>query len=218
MKSICILGGGRFGLKAAENLSKKIPETDITVVEVDQTTCREIAHLPLTLVCMDGISYLDSLLKSPVFPDWIIPAMPVHVAWEWILRGLPSSLHAEPIPVPESLAEILPNAIKGNQGQLYISNADFICPDNCPEPNEICTYTRKPRPRILYQYLKSIVYKDYRSIVIRSHQLVPGTGGFTPDDLFRARDLVAADTSPALISTACKCHGVMNALRFMDGS
>ncbi len=216
MKSICILGGGRFGLKAAKNLSQRFPETDIKIVDADETTCRKIEHFPFTIVCMDGITYIDDLLKSPGNPDWIIPAMPVHVAYEWIMRGLSSSLHAEHISVPEYITGILPNAIKGSQGQLYISNADFICPDNCLEPDEICTYTRNPRPRILYKNLESIVYKNFRSIVIRSCQLVPGTGGFTPDALFRARDLVVSGSTPVLIGTACKCHGVLNALRFRE--
>ncbi len=216
MESVCILGGGRFGLKAAEMLPKRFPEMDITIVEVARSTCRKIEHLPLNLVCMDGITYLKDLLKSTDTPDWIIPAVPIHVAFEWIMRGLLSSLHAEQINVPEELAEVLPNAIKGSQGQLYISNADFTCSDNCPEPDELCTYTRKPRPRVLYKKLESIVYKDFRSIVIRSRQIVPGTGGFTPDDLYRALDLVASGLAPVLISTACKCHGVMSAVRFRN--
>jgi hypothetical protein len=216
MESVCILGGGRFGLKAAENLPKRFPKIGITIVEADKTTCEAIETLPFNLICMDGIAYLDGLLKSPDRPDWIIPAMPVHVVCEWIMRGLSSSLYAEAINVPEDLTAVLPNAIKGSQGQLYLSNADFTCPDNCPEPDETCTYTRKPRPRILYENLESIVYKDFRSVVIKSCQLVPGTGGFTPDDLFKARDLVLSETTPVLISTACKCHGVMNAVRFRN--
>jgi len=113
--------------------------------------------------------------------------------------------------VPEDIAIALPNVIRGQKGELYMSYADFICPDKCSEPVNVCTYTGKPRLGILHQRLESIEYKNYRSIVIQSIQLAPGIGGFQPKDLLNALKKVLAINSPTLLSTACKCHGVMHA-------
>ena len=113
--------------------------------------------------------------------------------------------------VPEALIKALPNPILASTGQLFISIADFTCPENCPEPAEICTYTGKARPLILHEFLKSIQLKDLTSIVIRSHQLAPGVGGYRPEALFDALSQISEMQTPVLLSTACNCHGVMNA-------
>ncbi|MGD8613081.1 MAG: potassium transporter, partial [Desulfobacterales bacterium] len=94
-----------------------------------------------------------------------------------------------------------------------LSIADFKCPANCSEPDDICTHTGKPRPMILHEFLKSIQPKGFTSIVIRSHQLAPGVGGYTPAALFDALDQIKKMQSPVLLSTACSCHGVMNAFK-----
>ncbi len=101
--------------------------------------------------------------------------------------------------------------MRGKNGELYLSNADFICPTNCTEPDRICSYTGKARPCILFQKLRALRYHDFRSIVIRSRQLAPGVGGYTPHDLFSALDTILSADGPVLMSTACKCHGVMHA-------
>jgi hypothetical protein len=66
---------------------------------------------------------------------------------------------------------------------------------------------------ILHEYLKSIRVKNFESIVIRSQQLAPGVGGYPPAALFDALDQIRDMQSPVLLSTACSCHGVMNAFK-----
>ena len=153
MKSIWILGAGRFGLKAAKVLSRKNKKAEITVIEKNSELCRQVEMADFKTVCMDGIEYLGQNLKSIDYPDWIIPAIPVHVAYEWIRLKIKDSYILKNIPVPEGVIMSLPNVFKGKGYEIYMSIADFICPDNCPEPEDICTHTGKPRPFTLYKKL-----------------------------------------------------------------
>lgn len=166
---------------------------------------------------MDGIRYLERHLINRRHPHWIIPAIPVHVAYGWIRAKLSSSRKPLSIPVPADLLGELPNPIKGSAGQLYISIADFKCPDDCSEPAEICTCTGKPRLMILHEYLKKIQCQDFKSIVIRSHQLAPGVGGYKPEELFKVLKKIKRTQKPVLLSTACSCHGVMHAFKLSSG-
>jgi hypothetical protein len=131
------------------------------------------------------------------------------VAFEWIKTKLSKTRIVQNIAVPQDLVTELPHPIKAETGQLYISIADFKCPENCPEPDEICTHTGKPRPMVLHEFLKSIQPKDLKTVVIRSHQLAPGVGGYTPRDLFAALNEIEAAQGPVSLSTACSCHGII---------
>ncbi|OIN96135.1 MAG: hypothetical protein AUJ48_01995 [Deltaproteobacteria bacterium CG1_02_45_11] len=216
MKDIWIIGGGQFGLKAAQELSCNTPEIDITAVDKDSNICKQLDMLSFRTVCGDGIKYLYDNLKGQDYPDWIVPAIPVHVAYEWIRSKLSVKYHFKARDVPDDLAQILPNPIRGDKGELYISNADFICPDNCPEPVAICTYTGEQRPGILHNVLESIHYHDFCSVVVRSRQLSLGVGGYPPKALFKAFFDITTSTTPVLLSTACRCHGVMHAFAISE--
>jgi len=213
MRSIWILGAGRFGLKAAKVLSRKYKKAEITVIEKNSELCRQVEMADFKTVCMDGIEYLGQNLRSIDYPDWIIPAIPVHVVFEWVRLKMKDSYILKTTPVPEGLIMSLPNVFKGKNYETYMSIADFICPDNCPEPEDLCTHTGKPRPFTLYKKLESIKYDHFRSVVVRSRQLSPGVGGYSPGDLFNALDVIKASAIPVLLSTACRCHGVMHAFR-----
>ena len=212
-----IIGGGKFGLKAANKLSRANPSNQITIVDREKTVCRQISKPGYQMVCMDGIQYLDRYLVSAHYPDWIVPAIPLHVAFEWIRAKLSALNKLQRIPVPNELTGELPNPIKGTAGQLYISIADFKCPDDCSEPAEICTCTGKPRLMILHEFLKKIQCQDFKSIVIRSHQLAPGVGGYKPEELFKVLKKIKRTQKPVLLSTACSCHGVMHAFKLSSG-
>jgi hypothetical protein len=211
--NLWIIGGGKFGLKAAKALYKTNPSARITVVDQEKTVCRQIRTLGHQTVCMEGLQYLDRHLISADYPDWIVPAIPLHVAYEWIKSKMSARYIIEAIRVPDDLISALPNPIKADTGQLYVSIADFKCPENCPEPDEICTYTGKPRSMILHEFLKSTQLKNFQSVVIRSHQLAPGVGGYKPRALFEALKKIKVSRTPLIFSTACSCHGVMNTFK-----
>lgn len=204
-----IIGGGKFGLRAARALGKKQPLTNLTIVEKEKAVCRQLGRLGFETVCMDGIQYLERNLLNESYPDWIVPAIPLHAAFEWIRTKLSKTRIVQIIPVPEDLVTELPNPIKAESGQLYISIADFKCPENCSEPDDICTHTGKPRLMVLHEFLQSIQRKQVKTVVIRSRQLAPGVGGYTPRDLFAALKDIEAAKGPVSLSTACSCHGIL---------
>jgi hypothetical protein len=209
-----IIGGGKFGLRAAKALGKQKSVNNLTIVEQEITICRQLDRLEFKAVCMDGIQYLERNLIDTHDPHWIIPAIPLHVAYEWIRTKLSRTHEVQKIAVPNDLISALPNPIKGKTGQLFISIADFKCPEDCLEPDEICTYTGESRLMILHEFLKSIQLKDFKSVVIRSHQLAPGVGGYPPTALFDALKQTEAAQLPVLLSTACSCHGVVDAFKY----
>ena len=135
-----------------------------------------------------------------MFPDY----------YEWIKARLQADYRLEKMAVPDQLAMALPNPFRGNNGRLYISHADFRCPDNCPQPQNKCMHTGKARPTNLYKKLESLNSADLTSVVVRSWQLSPGVGGYKPLDLFQALDRVRTSRKPVLLSTACGCHGVLD--------
>ena len=212
MYHIWIIGAGKFGLKAVDALIRHFPEVRLTLVDkkLDKSESTDLSGVH-ELVLDDGIGFLFEQLNRSELPDWIVPAIPVHVAYEWVVRSLKNSYPIKQIKVPTTVVELLPNPIFGTNGSVYTSNADFMCPDDCMEPEGICTCTGKPRPRILHEFLSEINFCQFRSIVVQSLQLAPGVGGYTPSTLFETLSQIRSSEIPVLLSTACKCHGVMNA-------
>ena len=212
-----ILGAGRFGHLAVRRLRQRWPAAAVTVVE------RAIRAGPVpdgagvAVVTADAIEYLARFEDPAAAWDWIVPAIPIHLAGAWIRKRLSNSGRIEMRPVPEAVAAQVPNPMRGAQGQLYASNADFICPDDCPEPATICTMTGRPRPQVLYDHLAALSAPGFTVVVVRSRQLAPGVGGYSPDDLDRALARVRSAPGPVLLATACKCHGVIEAFRHSAG-
>lgn len=213
MKRILIIGAGTFGRIAVARLVRTDPSISITLVDQDARALQRIDHRLTRTVSRDGITFLCEQMEEGTPPDWIIPAIPRHVAYEWIRVSLEKKYTIEPIRVPDPVYEMLPNPIRGPSGEVYMSNADFICPDDCAEPETFCTCTGKPRPRILHAYTADITCQDFRSIVIVSRQLAPGVGGYPPTALRNAQAAAEASAEPVLLATACKCHGVMHTFR-----
>lgn len=208
------MGAGEFGSRAAERLHKKRPEAVLTVVDEDSQTLERLEDPDLQKVCGEAVSYLDAHLKDQGGPDWVIPAVPIHVAFEWVRRRLDRMGRVEVFPVPSEVEKRLPNPKRGPDGQLFVSYADFRCPDHCTEPYHQCTWTGKPRKGLLYRDIQELVHEDFQSIVIRSHQLAPGVGGIRPEALHEALVKVTESAGPVLFATACLCHGVIHAFRF----
>ena len=213
MKRILVIGAGTFGRRAVDTLGAADPSTKITLVDRDSSALEQFRNRSINTVCRDGISFLAEKLTDDRPPDWIIPAIPEHVAYEWIRVDSDRLFFIEPVPVPTPVFEMLPNSVRGKNDEAYTSNADFICPDDCPEPKTLCTCTGRPRPRVLHSYLKAITYQNFKSVVVISRQLAPGVGGYTPKALLEALSFVKGSHTPVLLSTACKCHGVVHAFK-----
>ncbi|WP_372678547.1 potassium transporter [Desulfosarcina sp.] len=206
-----IIGAGRFGRIAVRRITRYFPEATITVVDQKPST---MDGKDIPTVRENGIAWLHRALVPNAPVDLIIPAIPIHVAAEWLKLNLKHLFHIEPLHIPDSWLTRLPHAIRGTAGQAFVSHADFICPDNCPEPAKICTHTGKPRPMDLFRLLGKLDLDDVRPVVIRSHQLLPGVGGILPADLMSAWDTVCIHSHrPMMIATACRCHGVVDFMR-----
>lgn len=213
---IWIIGAGKFGTKALDTLNRYIPAAQLTVIDQKSFDSKFSAHLKADFVTDEGIAYLFEHLNRSGDPDWIVPAIPIHVAYEWVRRTLEVSHIFKPVEIPEAVFELLPNPIDGSNGTVYISNADFICPDDCMEPEGVCTYTGMPRPRVLHEFLSTIDFAGFQSVVVHSVQLSPGVGGFSQGALYEALSHVRHSKTPVMMSTACKCHGVVNAFRVVS--
>lgn len=211
LNRILIIGAGTFGRLAVDRLGQADASAAITLVDENASALKRFETRSIHTVCRDGIAFLCEKMEEGTPLDWIVPAIPKHVAYEWMITAMKPSVSIEPMPVPDPVYEMLPNPIRGPAGEVYMSNADFICPDDCAEPETLCTCTGKPRPRILHAYATGITYEAFRSVVIVSRQLASGVGGYTPKALLDALAFVKASHRPVLLTTACKCHGVMHA-------
>ncbi len=210
-----IIGAGKVGSRAVNCLRKKDPDARIILVDSNSDTLHEWKG-QVDTVLADGITFLVRHLNKRddmAVPDWIVPAIPVHIVFEWIRHTLNKRLDILSVPVPEKLDGLLPNPVRGREGELYMSYATFMCPENCPEPPDVCMATGKPRGTDLYKVLERVTLADYRSVVVRSHQLAPGVGGYQVQALLHARTEVSLSEGRVLISTACSCHGVMHTFR-----
>ncbi|BBO73338.1 hypothetical protein DSCW_07550 [Desulfosarcina widdelii] len=206
-----IIGAGRFGQIAVERIGKKKGDAEITVVDKKST---DLGHGKVTAIRQDGIQWLAAELKPEAPVDIVVPAIPIHVAYEWLKFNLSKKYKIIPIDIPDEWLTRMPHAMRGAMGQAYVSHADFICPDNCPEPENICTHTGKPRPMDLFRLLAGLDFDDVLPIVIRSHQLLPGVGGIYPGDFFHVLETIRTNRNRSLmIATACRCHGVVDFFR-----
>lgn len=209
-KSFWVIGAGTFGSLAARNLQRKNPHALFTVVDLDPAPLRELAGAAIDTVCSDGAAFLFEKLKNRPLPDWIVPAVPVHLLLDWLQMELPG---LATMPVPDAVIERLPHPIRGEGNAVYASIADFTCPPDCPEPPKICTCTGRPRPYRLYEHIRNLALPSFQTVVVQSRQLLPGVGGYRVEDLRRALQAVATSKHPVVLGTACKCHGVIHALQ-----
>ena len=132
-KTYWIIGGGTFGLRAAETLRRSEASAHITIVERRPERCRRLERKGFSVACEDGAAFLAQHLNGSARNVWIVAAAPVHVAFQWMRARLSPMARVQALAVPEAIARLLPNAMRGRQGELYASNADFICPPDCRE-------------------------------------------------------------------------------------
>ena len=210
-----ILGAGRFGTIAARRLGRRFPEADFLVIDTREDRLQKIEReLGLPVRTAGTIPYLEE--SQPADDVWLVPAVPVHVAFLWMLSQLNSmgGVRARSIAVPESVDTQVPNALRAPDGTVYASFATFICPDACDEPDGICTYTGKAREGNLFESIGRVTVPEMEVVVVRSWQLAPGVGGYLAGVLRERLHRVSAKEGRYLVATSCRCHGVLNALEW----
>lgn len=210
-ESIWILGGGQFGRHAASMLHKNSPNADIILVEKET-----LAEMPENVNCIheDGVHWLARNLTIDSKVTKIVPALPLHLATEWLKHLLSEKgITWQPVDIPNDVLNRFPHPIRQSPSQAVLSHADFICPAHCNEPDNICTHTGQERPQALYKLIENMNNGPFTSLVIRSRQFAPGVGGFFPEDLWHlSQQAESRPETPLLIATACKCHGIIDGL------
>ncbi|MBP7867127.1 MAG: potassium transporter [Acidobacteria bacterium] len=206
-----VLGAGHFGRRAARVLLDREPGARVVVVDREGAALRALSRFPVETVRDDGIAVLGRFLaEGPAF-GYVVPALPLHVAFECLLaQARPLGGRREAVPELPGL----PNPLRGPTGDLYTSLADFRCPEDCPAPARCCTVTGKRRRRPLHRILATLE-GPFVPRVIHSRQLAPGVGGFPPGDLARLIREIRQGKNRGdlfLVSTASRCHGVTSAL------
>jgi len=208
-KAVFIIGAGHFGLRAARILRQR-SDARLFVVDPDEKGLASIEDLGVEKIRDDGIQFLRDNFPYLKDANTVVPALPHHLAYEWLVRFLPERMKTERVSVPETRPP-LPHAALASEGSTLVSYADFLCPDNCPEP-EHCTVTGERRARPLYALLRDLHVPPFRLHIIRSHQLAPGLGGYPARDLRTLAERIMTD-GPGMwiVGTACKCHGILTA-------
>ncbi|MCB2226530.1 MAG: hypothetical protein KQH53_07605 [Desulfarculaceae bacterium] len=205
-REILVIGGGRFGRLALERLGAKVralaePRPGPELQELARRGGVELYR-------EEGVPALRRALASDDPLAWVIPAIPRHLLADW----LRAELGAHPQETPLAALPDLPSRIPAPDGGWFLSRADFLCPDDCPEPAGLCTATGQPRGENLFDRLARMTLPGHATAVVRSHQLAPGVGGYRASELLALRDRLAAQGGRWLVATACRCHGVINSL------
>ena len=208
--AVFIIGAGHFGNRAARLLSRE-SEVPVFVVDLDQKSLSGLDCLQVQVLKCDGIDFLVRNLDLMDPMNTIVPAVPLHLAFEWLKGYLDGEYDVKQISVPEEINAVLPHTWPGSEGSLLVSYADFVCPDDCSEP-EYCTVTGEKRDQPLHDLMERLDFSGFEIHVIRSYQLAPGLGGYKAADLARAaRNLRRHEKRRWLLATACKCHGILTA-------
>jgi hypothetical protein len=208
-----IIGAGHFGQRAVALLGSS-PRTSLWIVDRDVTKLDKIGNIGAKRIAEDGVRFLAKHFSQLAPSTFIIPAVPLHLAFEWLRAYINDEGTVAQIPVPKSFGRRLPHPLEGSEGSLLVSYADFRCPDNCPEPANHCTVTGKRRGTPLYQLLAEEEPRGFHVHVIRSRQLAPGVGGYGVRDLKELLGKVSeAGKGKWLVATACKCQGIVTALQ-----
>ncbi|MCX8059190.1 MAG: hypothetical protein N3A58_07230 [Spirochaetes bacterium] len=225
LNKFLIIGSGFFGFKALKRLSEKYNNSEFIIVDksqekiVDLRRNIDIKKNKIEFIVEDALEFLS---KSNLSDNlWIIPAVPFHLAYEFLLKNLSSRNINFKLKINyKDILNILPNYLKiiERNNNIYLSIADFICPDDCPEPTQKCYYTGKTRVGNLYEIINKSIPEKYYAIIYRSFQLAPGVGGYPLSNFYSGFNflmdlrLEKEDEKNIIIGTACRCHGVLSFL------
>ena len=212
MGSYWILGAGRFGSLAMARIREQKRGSRVLVVDHDSQVLKELGAKSGETFEQDAIEFL---LEHPGSGnEWIVPAIPVHVAFAWLCRQLEKEGSVTPVRVPSKLDHLISNPLRDKTGALYGSFANFRCPDDCEEPAESCTITGEPREANMFDVLRQIKMEGYSTQVVRSQQIIAGVGGYQLSILWSLVEEVRSTEKDLLLATACRCHAVVHALRW----
>ena len=210
-----LAGGGRFGKLALQRIPERI--AIVADLQPDQEVAGLAKAAGAELWQRDAVEAVVEALAGRNRPvEWIIPMAPIHLLAKWIAADL---ARKNPVfgQVPDQLIPEVKMRHRGENGEVYVSLADFMCPDDCPEPVEICTHTGKPRGAPMFKRISDIKAVGMRVGVLRSIQLAPGVGGLPVHEMLQLKQEVGRLGGEWLLATACRCHGLISYVEFKGG-
>jgi hypothetical protein len=207
MERVLVLGAGKFGRKALRAFAGRARR--IVVVDYNPAALVFADDDLIEPVCAEGITYLTGNECQEY--DWIIPALPLHVAYAWLLARL-KGIGIISTAVPRSVA--VPGCFYAANGTVYATLSAHICPEDCPGPEDFCYLTGEEREKPLYRLLSTLHVDGYTTHLLHSRQLAPGIGGFSLPQLENLLADVAGSRLPGLVVSSCACHAVMSAFDF----
>jgi len=202
---VLVVGGGRFGRLAVARLGGRV----LAVAEPHPSAQLMAAGIPV--IRRDGAAAAAELIQADRPPAWVVPALPRHFLTDWLKIVLPD-FRFKTVAFPRAALPPVASLNKGSAGQYYLSLADSICPDDCPEPAGRCTLTGLPRKEPLFKMLAGLKVPGWRTVVLRSHQLAPGVGGIKTAEMKALARAIARKPGRLILATACRCHGVAQGL------
>ncbi|MDI9646523.1 MAG: NAD-binding protein [Archaeoglobales archaeon] len=196
-----VVGGGRYGARAVEYLMKN--KREFLVLEPD-LNCEVSRKFGIEVIKGQATDLIE--LAKKVNPEWIFPTAPVHVAAEVLKKDFEPWIDV----VNSILCGIPPKIVVSvGRGSIVVSyNRDGTCLENCISP-DICPVTKIKRPCPMFEMIK---FASPEAFVLVSHQLVPGLGAIRGKD-FQEMVKKAYKDRRIIVATACKCHGVITALK-----
>ncbi len=206
---VLVLGGGRFGRLAVHRLGARV------TLLVEPNPGPELQAMGVPICVGDGIAAAGDILDRPDAPHWVVPALPLHFLVEWLCLSL-AHLSPRLLEIPRQALPQVAMLHAGAKNAWYLSLANFRCPDDCPEPALICTHTNEPRGEPMFKRMAKIKLPGFRTVIMRSRQLAPGVGALPREELLGLREQIrqSGQGSRWVIGTACRCHGVVQAVQF----
>ena len=100
-----IVGAGHFGKRAAQIL-KETSDSPILIIDKDKDRIDSIEPIHTKKIVSDGVNFLVKNIQSLNPSSVIVPAIPVHLASEWLKIFLEEhGWEIQPIRVPEEIIQ-----------------------------------------------------------------------------------------------------------------
>lgn len=211
MNRVFIIGFGKVGRDILPQIKRRWKKEQVWVIDHHPEAFTRQGERYGLSVLADGPQFLTRYQECIKDEDWIIPALPSHLAWQWLCLNLKPGFKPRSIRPGLRLGEGLPFRMAA-AGGLLVSYADFVCPDHCPAPIRHCYKTGLKRTLPLWRWLETRSLSCGTLQVIESRQLAPGMGGYPFGELRKALHQAHQVGPPFFIATACRCHGVVHGL------
>ena len=163
MTQVFIVGFGKFGKLALPRVRRLWGKARIWIIDRDPVAFESEKSIPAVRVLADGPQFLARHQEWIGDGDWIIPSLPIHLAWKWLDLNLKPPGPPKAVLPPHHLGAGLPYCRPFGKG-LFVSYATFVCPEACPSPPG---FVLKPKKRGRFRSGDSCPTKDVRKVYYR---------------------------------------------------